>query len=64
MQSSIGKQCFELDILHVCVLIILWEFFGHARFGEGILVVFFCLWVFAFFLVLFSLLVCFVFGFF
>lgn len=54
MQSSIGRQCFELGTLQVDFLIVLWGFFGHASFGEGILVGFF------FFFVGFCLLFCFV----
>lgn len=42
MQSSTGKQCFELDLLQVDFLLFQWGFFGHASFGKGLLVGFFC----------------------
>lgn len=64
MQSSNGKKCFELGTLQVDFPIVLWGFFGHASFGEGILVGFFCLWVFALFCVLFCFVWCVVFMFF
>lgn len=62
MQSSIGRQCFELGTLQVDFLIVLWGFFGHASFGEGILVGFFFFCGFLPF-VLFCLVCCFLFCF-